>query len=589
MAPSSDAPTFARAAPSAASFTAPVVSRRQATFKKPVVPALPLPYLQRHSTATSQARLRSADPTATTDLGGTSSRAAEQKVEPLLLPRIPRSPGEKDSLLSSAVDDSSDAKRNCQGPSAGGWELDAEEPTPPADVEASRHRNSLSSSTQGEATPLDVPTDAPPSSSFRRSATSPPIHMPPRSLPNASASSTVPRGICHSPMHLVDSLEQPYGFTHRSNVHQHHPNNSGLVFGGFQDSNTSSPAPPNSRGAPPPPPNLSLPSISPMACTSEPPTVTDVVDQGALITAPAPANGRPPMINNFGPSTPHSFHGSQSSTCMDENSYNHLYLANGHNSLESELYSGISALPPARYPVSTTLPALEMDNREDILRTVRQGFANSEFADCELHLHIGESQPPEYLSSPSYRNPLLLAAHRLILARSPSLRNIMVAQGVPNGKVTVSSEDPFLRSDAFWFAVQTLYGYPLYEVHSDPSSADRTMDNFGLALGYAAAGHLLQLLPVIAQGIRDAVRLVNWTTLEKALEFAMAGATVLYPVGPKTPSSQQIIMPRYRHGPALCTGRDSVRPTAFPYPANATITTPELRPRLVSQTVARVT
>jgi hypothetical protein len=127
----------------------------------------------------------------------------------------------------------------------------------------------------------------------------------------------------------------------------------------------------------------------------------------------------------------------------------------------------------------------------------------------------------------------------------------MVAQGVPNGKVTVSSEDPFLRSDAFWFAVQTLYGYPLYEVHSDPSSADRTMDNFGLALGYAAAGHLLQLLPVIAQGIRDAVRLVNWTTLEKALEFAMAGATVLYPVGPKTPSSQQIIMPRYRHGPVV--------------------------------------
>jgi hypothetical protein len=48
-------------------------------------------------------------------------------------------------------------------------------------------------------------------------------------------------------------------------------------------------------------------------------------------------------------------------------------------------------------------------------------------------------------------------------------------------------------------------------------------DRFDLALGYAAAGHILQIPPVVHRGIENASHFVNWATLEKALDFSLDG------------------------------------------------------------------
>lgn len=357
--------------------------------------------------------------------------------------------------------------------------------------------------------------------------------MPPPFQP-ASAGPPRNRGPVPEPVRLPQ-----HNYNGRSHMHQHHPSNGSLVFGGFQGSNTSSPAP-HSGGMFAPP--VSIP-YAPEQMPAAP-----VDEYGRPIMVAAQMDGYPRGLNNYGPSTPHSFHDSQSSKHVDENGYSQPPFVNGHNGQEPKRYSGPTAGVSARYPpVSGPPPLLDIDNREEVSRNVQHGFANPEFADCELHLHLAESASAENLQPPVARRPLQMPAHRLILARSPALRSQLLTHGTPNGKLHVSSDDPYLRSDAFWFAVQSLYGNPLHEVVPDPVEGSNNLEKFDLSLGYAAAGALLHVAPITIQGVRDASRLINWGTLEKGLAFALAGAVVLYPHGREDPSAQFLI-PQYKHG-----------------------------------------
>ncbi len=101
--------------------------------------------------------------------------------------------------------------------------------------------------------------------------------------------------------------------------------------------------------------------------------------------------------------------------------------------------------------------------------------------------------------------------------------------------ILIESADRFLCTDGFWTALQRLYGGSLLDLDTSPNSGcavesqNMTTSNpalfrrFELALGYAAAGHILQIPPVVSRGIDVACHLVHWSTLEKALDFALEG------------------------------------------------------------------
>jgi hypothetical protein len=49
------------------------------------------------------------------------------------------------------------------------------------------------------------------------------------------------------------------------------------------------------------------------------------------------------------------------------------------------------------------------------------------------------------------------------------------------------------------------------------------VDRFEVALGYAAAGHILQMPPVVNRGVDVAMHFIRWETIEMALDFALDG------------------------------------------------------------------
>ena len=138
--------------------------------------------------------------------------------------------------------------------------------------------------------------------------------------------------------------------------------------------------------------------------------------------------------------------------------------------------------------------------------------------------------------------PVRIPGHGLIFGRSPTLKALMKAQaqvnngdGLTGKSLLIESDDHFLRSDGFWMAMQRLYGGPLLDMgtaamqhlpqtsrqsHPMPGTA---ADRCELGLGYAAAGHILQIPPVINRGAEVAGHFINWETIEKALDFALDG------------------------------------------------------------------
>jgi len=122
----------------------------------------------------------------------------------------------------------------------------------------------------------------------------------------------------------------------------------------------------------------------------------------------------------------------------------------------------------------------------------------------------------------------------LLFARSPALNNLMATT---TGQLTIDgskrllrleTEDPFVTSDGFYMAVSRLYGGRLLEeagpsVGRSPKIPGSALERFNLAIGYAAAGHILHISPVVDRGIIVASRLINWNTIEKALDFAIDG------------------------------------------------------------------
>lgn len=359
------------------------------------------------------------------------------------------------------------------------------------------------------------------------------------------------------------------------------------MFGGYPESNNSSPAPPLSAGSLPPyhfpqqpqagrhghhsngghsqhitngfstmapPPPGYYPrqeSFNSQSSVPENPARRQIVAFGLAdgnSPSATPSGFDSPRFPPYDPSTPHSLHGSQSSAPNEQDSnaptfygqYPTAVISNGSNGHIDEVRvyqqprvkprSGTPGLAPQpiNYPMGP--PPLHADNFDGLLTYLTNQFADAELADYVLELRYSDDRAP----------PVRIPGHNLLFARSPYLKALMNAQshesnGLAVKPLFIESDDRFLRSDGFWMAAQRLYGGPLLDlgaaaIHYLPPSARQTTpmpgtpaDRFDLALGYAAAGHILQIPPVTARGIELACMTVSWDTIEKALDFALDG------------------------------------------------------------------
>ncbi|RSL85301.1 hypothetical protein CEP51_003404 [Fusarium floridanum] len=330
-------------------------------------------------------------------------------------------------------------------------------------------------------------------------------------------------------------------------MHQPHPSNGSIHFGTFHGSTSSSPAPLSGGIAPPPgmpipdgrPPYMGpgangFPPMMPYGSEQVPVTTFDSYGRPAM--AYGHIESFPPFGNNFGPSTPHSYHDSQASGPPDDNSMYNQYPGPARNGVTgpddshspNHLGRMFGGLDPRMMMNTGPPPPLmsPVDDADGLIGHLQQQFGSPEFADCVLELKYPGDRAP----------PVRIPGHRIVFSRSAELANAMTKKAAqrtrdspPLLEITLETKSKWIRSDSFYIAVQRLYGMPLFTIPPPPaglkqgaiSDAGSIMERFEFALSYAAAGHLLHWDPVTRRGCEIAMQLLSWQTLERALEFAL--------------------------------------------------------------------
>ncbi|TVY76068.1 hypothetical protein LSUE1_G008018 [Lachnellula suecica] len=389
-------------------------------------------------------------------------------------------------------------------------------------------------------------------------------HMPPPFVP-ANAN--------HVPTMSSETVKFPPQpiFNGQSPMHHAHPSAGSVMFGGYPESNNSSPAPPQSAGNVPPYPYPQQPrhvggrhgahlsngghshhlsnGFSPLG---PPPPGYYLYPDANINSGPesyprryvpsfAPPDGYTPSSTPFGMEgqrlnaydSPTPYQGSQSSAPSEHENGQAFYgpgptavISNGNNGHIDDVHLYHPQRPAPLGPIQNNPPPqvhvpMPMDNLDGLVNYVQRQFSAPEFTDCLVQLRFtdGRGDPPP------------LPRHGMVLARSPFLKGLMSESSRDEHgicRLLIESNDRFLQVDAFWAALYRLYGGPLLDMEAAPINTPVQIphsleDRLGLALGYAAAGHTLQIPPVVTRGIEIACTLIQWTTIEKALDFALDG------------------------------------------------------------------
>lgn len=238
--------------------------------------------------------------------------------------------------------------------------------------------------------------------------------------------------------------------------------------------------------------------------------------------------------------TLNSFHGSHTSTqdndsgapFFKQNSTN--IFRNGGNEQVEDLRSTCSKSSANRSLEQFSLPLLlrnqatQIDMFGGLPEYLITQFADPVFADCTLELRYSDDRD----------TPICIPGHSLIFARSITLKEMILtarreSEGMTSRTLLIETHDRFLCTNGFYMAIHRLYGSSLLDlgpiIPMCPASQQNvpftvtTTDRFNLALGYAAAGHLLKLDGVVSRGCEIAGLALNWETLEKGLDFALDG------------------------------------------------------------------
>ncbi|CAG8961213.1 hypothetical protein HYFRA_00013269 [Hymenoscyphus fraxineus] len=546
---------------------------RPTAAKNIIVPAIPLAYVQKRqkqSAAHTKAKIEqpvASNPPVVEFLPASPSPI----LEPAAAANSTSENGSPSPLQASTTSPASEADHSNESHHT---ESTEEEVAEPAIAEQEVSVVEESSSEEPQQTPRSAPSEA------QSSASRTTYQMPPPFVP--SSQSQQPNMSAADP----GSMPPPPNFHHGQHpMHHAHPSAGSLRFGGYPESNNSSPAPPPSAGNLPPypypqsshgpqrhgqqpPTNGGHPNgFSPMG--PPPPPGYYARPDGMMNHGPnenfmrrqmpgfAPEGGYMPppgfehqRYNSFDPSTPHSFHGSQSSAQNDQENgpafysqYPTAVISNGSNGHidEVRLYqqpprpkprTNSHAVNPSQngFPHPAGQPPALIDNLDGLVGYLQGQFGDAQFADLTLELRYSDDRAA----------PVRIPGHNLMFARSPALHALMKAQNTNNDGVAmktllIETDDRYLRSDAFWMAMQRLYGGALLDIGAvasvnmlpnaqvSSSTSGIPSDRFELALGYAAAGKLLAMPPVMQRGVEIASHTINMSTLEKALEFALDG------------------------------------------------------------------
>lgn len=306
----------------------------------------------------------------------------------------------------------------------------------------------------------------------------------------------------------------------RPPFHQPHRSNGSLVFGGFHDSNSSSPVPRSGGSGFPPPGMPPYPPVAAVDGYGRP-----------LLVSPAVDGYSSNRASHYGPPTPHSFHGSQSSLHAEEHGFNHPPAANGHNGYAADPTGQVPVPLPAINPpmngvmhaAGASVPAYQtLRDQADALSFLRHGVSDATFNDCVLEVRFPNS--PEFQDHPGYQQlhrVFRTHGHRFIFSRSPMLEGVMRAQGTtPGGVVFLEVHDEYLRPDVFWYSLRTLYGWSLADgiLPTDLRLRD-VKDDLKTTLSYVATGRYLRLPWVYSVAIHRASRLLFWNTIELSAKF----------------------------------------------------------------------
>ncbi|QDS75321.1 hypothetical protein FKW77_001740 [Venturia effusa] len=110
--------------------------------------------------------------------------------------------------------------------------------------------------------------------------------------------------------------------------------------------------------------------------------------------------------------------------------------------------------------------------------------------------------------------PIVLQAHRIVLARSPKLRELMLLN---TDIVRIDMEGKYLETNSFINVLRYLYGAAL------PTRNSMAGQPIGQCLALAAAGWYCGLSEVTIHGLECAESYMDWDNLEQALDFALDG------------------------------------------------------------------
>ncbi|KAF2673370.1 hypothetical protein BT63DRAFT_437090 [Microthyrium microscopicum] len=190
---------------------------------------------------------------------------------------------------------------------------------------------------------------------------------------------------------------------------------------------------------------------------------------------------------------------------------------NGHGlsrsgSQSSSMLEGYGPQGMMPYPQAMFGPPPEMIA---VANWVASHFSNRDFADYALDIFgpKGNSRLPDF------------PAHAMIMARSPTLRDLMHAQSNPDrnpkGQKILGLEVPESLTTATAVAevIGSLYGLPLPTFdHSSYGSVGN--DSVLQALALAGAGLYLNLPSASIHGVRHAIANLTWENLEAVFAFA---------------------------------------------------------------------
>ncbi|KAM7221787.1 hypothetical protein V8F06_002780 [Rhypophila decipiens] len=491
----------------------PAKTAARRTASKPVVPVLPLNYPQRYPAAAKPAVSPSVSSPAT---------PAHPNGQP---------PQDNNTLRDTHQQDGASAELRREGGQGSDKNNDyvMSSTGPPA---------MASSSTPGAATRASAekvtgtPTAAVPNHALASpTPTRPPAHLHAASHHHRTSDLSV---------HNHSGPSFPPGMGNRPNFHQPHASNGSLVFGQFQDSNGSSPAPHPGVGFPAPPPG-----IMPFPQATRPVPAVDGYGR-PLVVSPI-INGYAPStvshtVSQPGPPTPHSFHGSQSSVTPDEAIFHSGHSPNGLNGVPTErtghLHFSAGHASAADMHMNNGLHLAvhpgyhNLREPDDLLDFLRRGaVASDTFNDCVVEAYFKHS--PQHFDHPEYQRMQLLfraPAHRFILSRSPALAHSMQSMGTPaNGVLQLDIGNEYIRPDVFSYVFRTLYGWSFGD-GSMPFPSDLPprdiRDDMQTTLSYIATACYLQLGAAYSVSIMRAARLLCWETIESLVAFVVPLAVI---------------------------------------------------------------